>query len=83
MGIFMSSRDPEGQSVGVVKNISYLTHITIPSDSNPIYEYITPYVVNFDDLNYDEIAKDVKVFVNGSWIGITKKANELFTYFKN
>jgi DNA-directed RNA polymerase II subunit RPB2 len=81
-GFLCPAETPEGQSVGVVKNISYLTHITIPSDSNPIYEYITPYVVNFDDLNYDEIAKDVKVFVNGSWIGITKKANELFTYFK-
>jgi intein/homing endonuclease len=34
---------PEGQSIGIVKNISYLTHITIPTNSASLYEYVKPY----------------------------------------
>ena len=31
---------PEGASVGVVKNLSYMCHLTIPSNSGPIHEYV-------------------------------------------
>jgi hypothetical protein len=41
---------PEGQSVGIVKNLAYMTHITIYSDSLPLYEYIMPNVIPIDSI---------------------------------
>jgi DNA-directed RNA polymerase II subunit RPB2 len=37
-GFLCPAETPEGQSVGVVKNLSYMTHMTIYSSSLPIYE---------------------------------------------
>ena len=34
-GFICPAETPEGQSVGVVKNLSYLAHATIASDPNP------------------------------------------------
>jgi DNA-directed RNA polymerase II subunit RPB2 len=42
---------PEGASVGVVKNLSYMTHLTIQSNSNPIYEYVMPHIIDIQTLN--------------------------------
>jgi DNA-directed RNA polymerase II subunit RPB2 len=82
-GFLCPAETPEGASVGVVKNISYLTHITIPSDSSSIHEYIQPYVENLENCNIETIATNVKVFINGAWIGVSKDASKLFQYFKN
>lgn len=38
-GYLCPAETPEGASVGIVKNLSYMTHITIPSDSTPIHDY--------------------------------------------
>lgn len=81
-GFLCPAETPEGASVGVVKNLSYMTHITIPSNSNPIYEYIIKDVIKLDEVSSDELDKYVKVFVNGAWIGITKNPYELFTSFQ-
>ena len=37
-GFICCAESPEGQSVGVVKNLAYMAHITIPSLSQPIYD---------------------------------------------
>ena len=36
-GFLCPAETPEGASVGVVKNLSYMTHITIPSNSGPLH----------------------------------------------
>ena len=36
-GFLCPAETPEGQSVGVVKNLSYMSHITIPSSSSTYY----------------------------------------------
>jgi DNA-directed RNA polymerase beta subunit/intein/homing endonuclease len=73
---------PEGQSVGVVKNLSYMTHVTIPSDSSSIYEYIQPNILSINDFKPVEMYKKVKVFINGCWIGITDDPNNLYLTLK-
>ncbi len=49
-GFLCLAETPEGASVGVVKNLCYLTHITIPSNSSALYEYVEPYIEGFDDI---------------------------------
>jgi intein/homing endonuclease len=76
---------PEGQSVGIVKNLSYMTHITIHSNSLSLYEYVTPSIIKLDDesLTSKDMYERVKVFINGSWIGITDSPHELYLMLKD
>ena len=84
-GFLCPAETPEGQSVGVVKNLSYMTHITIYSNSLPLYEYILPNITKIDDesLTVVEMYKKVKVFINGSWIGVTDYPEQLYLELKD
>jgi DNA-directed RNA polymerase beta subunit len=76
---------PEGQSVGIVKNLAYMTHITIYSDSLPLYEYVMPNIIPIDSplITSDFMYKKVKVFINGAWVGITNDPQELYLMLKD
>ena len=80
-----SHNTPEGQSVGVVKNLSYMSHITIYSNSLPLYEYIIPSITKIDDenLTVNEMYEKVKVFINGCWVGVTDEPESLYLELKN
>ena len=74
---------PEGQSIGVVKNISYLAHITIPTNSSSLYEYVQPFVEPIETALSVDMNRKVKVFVNGAWLGITRRPMELYNDMKD
>jgi DNA-directed RNA polymerase II subunit RPB2 len=85
-GYICVAESPEGASVGVVKNISQMAHITIHSNSNSLYDYILPNIIKIDDEN-EEITptfmyNKVKVFINGAWVGITMNAETLYNQLK-
>ena len=83
-GFLCPAETPEGQSVGVVKNMSYMTHITIYSNSLPLYEYVLPSIIQINNSNLTsaDMYSKVKVFINGAWIGITDNPEELFYSLK-
>ena len=83
-GYVCPSETPEGQSVGIVKNLSMTCEITTQISSEPIRHYITKYVIPFTDFNiYDDNKnKFIKVFINGDWIGFTTKYKQILTDFK-
>ena len=74
---------PEGQSVGIVKNLSYMAHVTIHSNSLSLYEYIAPHINAVDTLKPLDMYQQVKVFINGAWIGIAKDPIELYNFLKS
>jgi DNA-directed RNA polymerase II subunit RPB2 len=82
-GFLCPAETPEGQSIGVVKTISYMSHITIPTESLSLYEYIKPYIKSIDDSTSYELNDKVKVFINGAWIGVALDPNYLYTEMKN
>jgi len=82
-GMLCPAETPEGQSVGVVKNLAYMTHLTIPSDSSGLYEYVSDYIIKVEDITPIESFKKVKVFINGSWVGIAKEPYSLYTSLKS
>jgi len=82
-GFCCNVETPEGQSIGVVKNISYMAHITIPTNSASLYEYVEPYIMKVDDTPAKDLYNQVKVFVNGAWVGITKSPMELYHEMKS
>ena len=82
-GMLCPVETPEGQSIGVVKNISYMTHITIPTNSASLYEYVEPYILKLEDGNSTDFYDQIKVFVNGAWVGIAKDPMELYLAMKD
>lgn len=64
---------PEGQSVGIVKNISFMTHMTIPTSSHNLYDIVEDYILKVEDAQSPlDLHDEVKVFINGTWVGIAK-----------
>ena len=75
---------PEGQSIGVVKNIAMMTHITIPTQSTALYEYVSPHILSVEEAKSPtELFDKVKVFVNGSWVGVAHNPMELYLNLKD
>ena len=81
-GFLCPAETPEGQSVGVVKNLSYMTNITMPSITSVLYDIIEPKLVPLEIDDKIEYFDKVKVFINGNWIGITETPYELFKELK-
>ena len=81
-GFICPAETPEGASVGVVKNLSYLAHVTIPSSSTILYDIINPHITQLSDLKPFECFNKIKVFVNGCWIGICDEPYKLYLLLK-
>jgi DNA-directed RNA polymerase II subunit RPB2 len=81
-GFLCPAETPEGQSVGVVKNLSYLTIISGNSNSTSIYDCVMPYIKTFDLPNLNLYNK-VKVIINGRWIGISEDPITLYNMLKD
>jgi len=78
-GMVCPAETPEGQPVGLVKNLTLMAYVTTGRaatrkfleacealDMEPLYE-----------IRRSDIPKSTKVFMNGSWIGVHKDANHL------
>ena len=84
-GFLCPAETPEGQSIGIVKNLAYLAHVTINSNSSGLYDYILPIIDNIDSYNgsYKDLDEYVKVFINGSWVGITNDPDKIYKCLKD
>ena len=82
-GFLCVAETPEGGSVGVVKNISYMTHLTIPSNSESLHQHVEPFISRMDNLTPKDMFVNIKVFVNGAWLGNTATPIELYNAFKD
>ena len=84
-GYICPSETPEGQSVGVVKNLANSCEITNEISSDIICEKIDQYIQYIDDIDIYQLNKTslIKVFINGDIIGYTKYPKELHYMFIN
>ena len=84
-GYICPTETPEGQSVGVVKNLAMTCEITAELPEETIIHYISHHIRDIDTVDiYTENKTDyVKVFMNGNWLGYTENAHELHAEFKN
>ena len=82
-GFLCPAETPEGQSIGVVKNISYMAHITIPTNSSSLYEYVKSSILPVDDANPLDLHNKVKLFINGCWVGVAPNPTQLFQEIKD
>ena len=82
-GYICPTETPEGQSVGVVKNIAMMCKITQNTSSDNVRAIInsSDCFDNFEHITTENL-DDTKVFVNGDWIGLTTKPIELYNLLK-
>ena len=81
-GFLCPAETPEGASVGVVKNLSYMSTITINSNSTPLLDCVNLEITKIEDCK-DNLDNYVKVFINGAWIGITDEPEKLYLSLKD
>jgi DNA-directed RNA polymerase II subunit RPB2 len=84
-GIICPSETPEGSSIGLVKNLSMITTITISSDSRNIKEHLNKLGVilfNGDRDSLKKFYKNTKIIINGNIIGYHTDPFYLFTKLK-
>jgi DNA-directed RNA polymerase II subunit RPB2 len=83
-GFLCPAETPEGQSIGIVKNLSYLAHVTIPTTSTSIRQFVIPFIIKIEDIIKPlDLYGKVKVFVNGAWVGVTDTPLELYSDMKD
>lgn len=70
-GMMCPAETPEGQAVGLVKNLALMTYITVGSNAAPILEFLEEYSTeNLEEISPGVIPSATKIFVNGCWVGI-------------
>jgi DNA-directed RNA polymerase II subunit RPB2 len=71
-GFICPCETPEGGSVGVVKNMSSTTFVSIYSNLNIVKDYLAKQqcMVQLKDASIELKHEGVRVFLNGAWIGV-------------
>ena len=89
-GYICPAETPEGQSVGVVKNISLSCIVSINHSLLPIIKILKSYdLILIDDfdtkdkIEYDILFCSSKIFLNGNWYASTNNISELYNDLLN
>ena len=74
-GMLCPAETPEGQACGLVKNLSLMTFVSVGTPSKTIKEILDNYAEfqKLSEVQPYSIKGKSKIFINGSWIGITDK----------
>ncbi|KAF7636999.1 DNA-directed RNA polymerase subunit beta [Meloidogyne graminicola] len=77
-GMVCPAETPEGQAVGLVKNLALMAYISVGSLPEPILEFLEEWSMeNLEEVSPLSIADSTKIFVNGSWVGIHRNPDQL------
>ena len=86
IGRICPNETPEGQQVGVVKNLALTAKITLDHSSLSVFYILQKlHLISLKKLDFSILAYTVKVFVNGRWLGNardTAHANQIFKNLK-
>ena len=84
-GIICPPETPEGQSIGLVKNMAISCYITNQTSIEPILKVLNRYIISIDSIE-DRLSllyNKTKIIINGEWIGISEQALELYSILKS
>ena len=81
-GFICPAETPEGASIGIVKNLTYLTHISIKGSSDIIYDYLKSHILMLDGCEDRNLDNMTKIIVNGNWVGCSDDSIILFQSLK-
>ncbi|VDD91228.1 unnamed protein product [Enterobius vermicularis] len=82
-GMVCPAETPEGQAVGLVKNLALMAYISVGSMPEPILEFLEEWSMeNLEEVAPSAIADATKIFVNGAWVGIHREPEQLMATLK-
>jgi len=77
-GLVCPAETPEGQAVGLVKNISLMCYVTLGSRQTIVEDFLDEWgVMDLLECSPIHIRKHAKVFLNGMWMGMHERPSEL------
>lgn len=77
-GMICPAETPEGQACGLVKNLALMAYISVGSLSHPVSLFLEEWSTsNLMEISASQVATSTKVFLNGAWVGIHHKADNL------
>ncbi|SBS81330.1 DNA-directed RNA polymerase II subunit RPB2, putative [Plasmodium ovale] len=77
-GMICPFETPEGQSVGLVKNLSLMCDISVGTSTNNIYEFLSEWgLESLDEVPPQLMKEKVKLFLNGKWVGCFNQIDNL------
>ena len=89
-GYICPAETPEGQSVGVVKNISLSAIVSIGSSLLPVMKELNKFdillldnIVDKDMIQYDILSSNSKIFLNGDWYGVSNEIKNIYQHLIN
>ena len=78
-GYICPSETPEGESIGIVKNLALTSDITINTSIEPLLQLLDDEgMINIEEIEPSIVNRTLRIFINGRWIGVYKKAKELY-----
>jgi len=83
IGKICPQETPEGQEVGITKNLALSTHITLEGKTEPLRMYLSELgVIDITIANSKLIATSTNVLINGDLIGIIIRHEDTFKIYK-
>jgi len=83
-GMCCPAETPEGQACGLVKNLSLMTQVTVGGGKEFIVSYLEEFnMENIVDISPQIIPNVTKIFVNGTWCGVTHNPSEIVESLKD
>jgi len=79
-GCICPAETPEGQAVGLVKNLALMSCVTVGSPPGPILEFLEEWSTeNLEEVAPEDVAdvETTKIFVNGNWVGVHRNSSML------
>ncbi|KAI3386255.1 hypothetical protein SNEBB_000353 [Seison nebaliae] len=77
-GMICPSETPEGHAIGLLKNLSLMSYISVGSPITPIVGFLEDWAMeSLDEIQAETLKDCTKIFINGSWIGVIQRADQL------
>ena len=74
-GMCCPAETPEGQACGLVKNLALMARVSVGIKRECIETYLEDLSMEqLEEINPDLIPQCTKIFLNGSWVGVTRNA---------
>ena len=81
-GFICPAETPEGHSIGVVKNLAQMAHVTIQTSVDDVKCLIKRRLRSFAEASCADYRTGVKVFLNGCWLGFALDPLPLYNVLK-
>lgn len=82
-GIMCPIESPDGASIGLLKHLAILTHVTFESGTEVIMDLLKKLNVLFlEEIDIEYVSISTKVLINSNWVGVTDDPPYLFKFFK-